>query len=308
MAGSRTTSSLPGTRHRPCAETLRRFGAADHRWGPDPGGHPDLPVPQVTIEPSDELAILTALNPRTRFEIGAGRHTVAFGFRQPRLLPPRAAAFACAFARTEPVKVGSVALSRQAVVNTAAETAGLPRSGLAFDWERTPAPDPCRRWLTTVDYVRQTVLGNPATAANPIILSGATRLLATTMLTTFTHSGLDDDTRPEPGPAPAAVRRAIAFIETHAQSPITITDIADAARIGTRALNYAFRRHRATTPTAYLRRVRLDHAHRDLRDADPAVGDTVAAIAARWGFPHTARFAAVYRETYGVTPNTTLRP
>jgi AraC-like DNA-binding protein len=56
----------------------------------------------------------------------------------------------------------------------------------------------------------------------------------------------------------------------------------------------------------YMRRVRLEYAHRDLLAADPA-RQTVTAIAYRWGFPSCSRFAAQYRQTYGVTPGHTLR-
>ncbi|MFI5838014.1 AraC family transcriptional regulator [Micromonospora sp. NPDC051300] len=74
-----------------------------------------------------------------------------------------------------------------------------------------------------------------------------------------------------------------------------------------RALQTAFRRHLGITPTAYLRRVRLDRAHRDLTAARRAEGDTVAAIARRWGYLHTGRFAADYRAAYGRPPGDTLR-
>jgi AraC-like DNA-binding protein len=57
----------------------------------------------------------------------------------------------------------------------------------------------------------------------------------------------------------------------------------------------------------YLRRVRLDGAHRDLQDADPTAGATVAAIAARWGFGPTTRFTSSYQEQYGALPSHTLR-
>ncbi|MFG2603554.1 helix-turn-helix domain-containing protein [Streptomyces sp. NPDC048514] len=61
-----------------------------------------------------------------------------------------------------------------------------------------------------------------------------------------------------------------------------------------------------TTPLAHLRRVRLAHAHHDLVAADPGTGITVTAIAARWGFHHPGRFAAVYREAYRRSPHETL--
>ena len=70
-------------------------------------------------------------------------------------------------------------------------------------------------------------------------------------------------------------------------------------------MQLAFRRHLDTTPTRYLRRVRLDHAHRQLLTADPE-RDTVTAVAYRWGFASSSRFAAYYRTAYGVSPSSTL--
>jgi AraC-like DNA-binding protein len=52
--------------------------------------------------------------------------------------------------------------------------------------------------------------------------------------------------------------------------------------------------------------VRLRHAHRDLRSADPT-HHTVAAIAHRWGFTNLSRFAAAHKRMYGQTPLQLLR-
>jgi transcriptional regulator GlxA family with amidase domain len=57
----------------------------------------------------------------------------------------------------------------------------------------------------------------------------------------------------------------------------------------------------------HVRRVRLECAHRELQAADPTTGDTVAAIAARWGFVKPGRFAAAYRAAHGAAPSRTLR-
>ena len=73
-----------------------------------------------------------------------------------------------------------------------------------------------------------------------------------------------------------------------------------------RAVQLAFRRHLDTTPLAYLRRVRLHHAHQGLAQASPRNGTTVTAIAYRWGFTSPSRFAAAYRAVYGVSPSDTL--
>ena len=114
------------------------------------------------------------------------------------------------------------------------------------------------------------------------------------------YSGLPSDA------SPATLKRAVAFIEENAQQDITIADIAAAASVTMRAVQLAFRRHLGTTPTRYLRQVRLDRAHRDLLAADPG-HETVTAVAYRWGFPSPGRFASYYQQVYGVRPSRALR-
>ncbi len=105
----------------------------------------------------------------------------------------------------------------------------------------------------------------------------------------------------------SSVRRAVDFIDQHAGEPIGLTEIAAAARMGTRTVQEAFRRHLDTTPMAYVRQVRLERAHQALLAADPAAGTTVADIAATWGFAHHGRFAALYRKRFGRSPSEVLR-
>ena len=107
--------------------------------------------------------------------------------------------------------------------------------------------------------------------------------------------------------APAAVRRAAAFIDAHAGEPVTLAEIAAAAGVSSRAVRTGFRRHLGITPSGYLRRVRLEGAHADLAAATPASGITVQAVARRWGWLSRAQFAAAYRQRFGVTPSDTLR-
>ncbi|MFE1836014.1 helix-turn-helix transcriptional regulator [Streptomyces sviceus] len=106
---------------------------------------------------------------------------------------------------------------------------------------------------------------------------------------------------------PAALRRALAYIDDHADRPLTVAPIAEAAHISVRALQYAFRRHPDSTPLAHLRQVRPSHAHDEPAAADPEDGSTVTDIAARWGFHHPGRFATLYRHAYDRSPRHTLR-
>jgi transcriptional regulator GlxA family with amidase domain len=151
------------------------------------------------------------------------------------------------------------------------------------------------------------VLADRATATNPLIAGPARRLLASAAVAAFPRAGHVAPRRGTGQVAPAALRRAMAYAQENADRDITVADMAAAAGLGTRALQYAFRRHHDTTPLAYARRARLDRAHRDLRAADPTTGATVAAIAARWGFAHPGRFSTDYRAAYGRSPTRTLR-
>lgn len=105
---------------------------------------------------------------------------------------------------------------------------------------------------------------------------------------------------------PRMLRQALDFIHSNAQYDITIRDIAAAADVTPRAIQYAFREHLTTTPLEYLRRIRLERAHRELKSADPAL-DTVTSIAGRCGFSHPGRFSSAYKEVFGTEPSRTLR-
>lgn len=107
--------------------------------------------------------------------------------------------------------------------------------------------------------------------------------------------------------ATRAVRRAMSYIDEHFAGPVAVADIAAAARMSVRALQYSFKREIGVAPMQYLRSRRLAAARAELVSAEPAEGETIAVISARWGFTHPARFAAAYRDEFGEYPGQTLR-
>jgi AraC-like DNA-binding protein len=166
--------------------------------------------------------------------------------------------------------------------------------GLAAQWQRA------RSFVAGL-------LADVGAADSPLLIGSAADMLAATTLAAFPNTSLADPTIEDRHDAhPAALNRAVAFIDDNAHTDISIADIAAAAHVSVRAVQLAFRHHLDMTPLEYLRRVRLEHAHRDLLAADPA-RHTVTAIAYRWGFPSPSRFSAYYRRTYGATPSQTLR-
>jgi AraC-like DNA-binding protein len=167
-------------------------------------------------------------------------------------------------------------------------------------------PEGSERWHSVADFVHRSMVDGSADV--PLMNASISQLLVATYLTTFPTTWLDAR-RPvnESVHSTAAVRRAKAFIDDNRHLPIQVTDVAEAARMSVRGLQELFRRETGQTPMQYLRTARLEAAHRDLRAADPTLGDTVGEIAQRWGFAQLPRFAAAYREQYGEYPSQTLR-
>jgi AraC-like DNA-binding protein len=204
-------------------------------------------------------------------------------------------------------RAGLVKLDLDVVQRVAAESTGDAVGQVRFGLSRAASPERVRHWQELVRYVTHDFCANELAYSSPLIYSHTMRLLAATLLETFPNTTMRADPS-RPGNADAsAMRRAVAFIDDHAGETIGLTEIAAAARIGCRTLQEAFRRHLDTTPMAYLRRVRLERAHRELQSADPTAGATVAEIAARWGFGHHGRFTAQYQSSYGQAPSATLR-
>jgi AraC-like DNA-binding protein len=236
-------------------------------------------------------------------EYGVGQETIRTSRAQPMLMPP-SRSFQVAW---DNIDTRIVTLDPAVVADYAAGAGGIRPAGLEFTGMTPVSPLMALHWRSVVHHVVRDVLPNSEAMASPLIRGQTQRLLAASLLATFPNTALDALTDAPAGAVePTAVRRAVAFIEAHASEDIGITEIAQAARIGPRGLQRAFRQYRDTTPMEYLRRVRLDHAHRELLTGDPSRGDTVSAIAARWGFAHAGRFSVAYHAAYGCSPSQTL--
>lgn len=160
---------------------------------------------------------------------------------------------------------------------------------------------------SVIDHITRNVLTNPHATASPMIVDSVASYLASAMLEAFPNTALLDPTiEDRHDSTPALLRKAIAFIDDNADREISLVAIAESIHVSPRALQYMFRKHLDTTPTEYLRRVRLHQAHLALVAGD-RMKTTVGRVAADWGFSHLGRFAIYYRKHYGVSPHQTLR-
>ncbi|MFT4265135.1 MAG: helix-turn-helix domain-containing protein [Nocardioides sp.] len=182
----------------------------------------------------------------------------------------------------------------------------VPAEPVRMTGTRPVSRDAQARLQRCIAYLRDDVLHPWEGDISPLLVASATHLLAATVLQTYPNTALVGPTAADRRDGrPTALARAVAFIETHPDQPLSLADIARAAYVTPRALQIAFRTHLRTTPMGYLRRVRLDHARRTLLDASPG-SVTVTAVAARWGFS-PSRFSQLYRAAYGEPPHRTLR-
>lgn len=186
--------------------------------------------------------------------------------------------------------------------------AGRDREPVRLTGHRPVSAAAGRSLRDTITHLRDHVLADPVLRAEPLVIDNATRYLAAIVLAALPNNARTDPTGTDTHDAhPDTLRRAIAYMDAHVAEDITVADIAAAAHVTVRAVQLAFRRHLDTTPMAYLRRMRLQAAHEQLCATSPESGQTVTAIAARWGFAHPGRFAAAYRRAYGRSPSAALR-
>ena len=163
------------------------------------------------------------------------------------------------------------------------------------------------QWDRAFEYLASSLmLAEHAGHASPLLLASLEQHALWTALATFSTTFSDTMRRShQTVAAPKTVRLALSYIDANAHLPITVDDVAVAARISTRGLQYAFKRALGMTPRECLRRARLAGARTDLVTATS--GDTLAAIAQRWGFSNVSRFTVAYRAEFDEHPAEVLR-
>ena len=264
---------------------------------------PDFRVERLSHSSSIRVTA-TAPGPVQVVEVLGGTITVEDGDTVTRMGPGELFAIDAVITpstTSRSVHVGVVTLSRELL----GQVAGVPADRLRIP-RRQPLPAAADQWRLAVRRANREISEHLRRGTRPPI--DVAHRLAQAALTAFGVETVPLELTDAEGLGPQhPVNQAIAFIEAHAGESLSVTDIAHAARTSVRALQQGFARHHDTSPTAYLRRVRLEGAHRELAAAEPTGPVTVADVAARWGFSQAGRFAAHYREAFGVLPSETLR-
>jgi AraC-like DNA-binding protein len=201
----------------------------------------------------------------------------------------------------------AVRIDRSAVNRAMEEQLGLPvPSDPVLDPRLDLRTDQGRRWDRLVRLVCDEAREAPSVLSHPMIAAPLHDAVVAGFVHATSHRWQDALSRPVRCWSRTPVHRAVEAIRSDPAQPFTPTTLARLAGASPRTLHDGFRRHLDTTPMAYLRAVRLQHAHAELRSTEPG-RTTVAEVAHRWGFGHVSRFAQAYRRVYGRSPGATLR-
>lgn len=174
--------------------------------------------------------------------------------------------------------------------------------GIRFLDHDAVTPADAQRFSTTFGYLWEMARQEPS----PLVSGAATRLMLTTLLDVCPNTHGPEPTSSDSRDAhPEVLKRAIAWIDSHASEDFSIADVARAARVGVQAVQLAFRRHLDMSAGQYVRRIRLHHAHDELAASD-ADTVSVAEVAKRWGFADVEQFVMQHRMVFGEDPQCIL--
>ncbi|WP_375479744.1 AraC family transcriptional regulator [uncultured Jatrophihabitans sp.] len=161
-----------------------------------------------------------------------------------------------------------------------------------------------QRWLSLLSTLLNFAKAS-TTPADAYVVESLERSLICGLLVSQEHS-LTRELHGDAGHrnSRTALEPIIEAMESAPDKPLTLADLCRLSSLSARSVQYAFQEEYGITPMRYLRRVRLNHARKDLRRGN----GTVADIASYWGFSNLGRFAQAYKDQFGEFPSATLHP
>jgi len=103
------------------------------------------------------------------------------------------------------------------------------------------------------------------------------------------------------------VQRSREHVQANRDEAISVMDLCRLLRVSRRTLQTSFQEVSGVSPSTYLRAVRLTAVRKLLRET-PAAELGIGSAAARWGFLNSSKFAADFRNMFGISPSQVVRP
>lgn len=109
---------------------------------------------------------------------------------------------------------------------------------------------------------------------------------------------------PRPSTRDYIVDRCHQWLIEDPSAAASVLELCQRLKVSRRTLQYSFQSVAAVSPVQYLRSVRLNGAHRALKQ-DPTAN--IADIAERWGFSHSSYFTLEYQKLFNELPSASQR-
>lgn len=176
---------------------------------------------------------------------------------------------------------------------------------LDFDFDIVPVETGPRTMIEMANAVRSDAVDELRGLSHPRVGAHLDATMMALMLAAFPHRFRDLYDRAGQACAPYYVHRAEDYIRAHLREPIAVEDLVAASDVSVRSLFNGFRRFRGLAPMAYVKALRLELAHDELKRADPAQR-SVTEIALACGFTHMSKFARDFGARFGERPGAVL--
>jgi AraC-like DNA-binding protein len=183
-------------------------------------------------------------------------------------------------------------------------TGRSPAAPVRFDLRFSLNTGAAQALLACVDFLWHELERPGGLSVVPVAREHLERCVLAQLLATIPHDHAHLLSAPAAVDQAGCIPQLIEYIDQHADAELTTSSLAKLAGITERALQLGFRKAVGTTPSAYVRGVRLDRVREEL--CGGGHGATITDVAMRWGFYHPSRFAQQYRERFGVLPSHTV--
>jgi len=159
-------------------------------------------------------------------------------------------------------------------------------------------------WVNHVINLSRMLTSQPIMATNNKIFQSHLEATMSLMLSLFRHNYSEALSSPKDTTTSSRIEKAKDFIHANVKETISVNDVANAACISPRALQYSFRDIVGTSPSKYIRNIKLEAVRDALQKASPE--ENVTNILSDFGITSFGHFSKYYKESYGCTPKITL--
>lgn len=154
-------------------------------------------------------------------------------------------------------------------------------------------------WLRLVRSLAGQQVDDPL-LANPLIAEQ----LAASLTDALLVAALPTTPSDRMAARPRIVTRVLDALHADPARPWTAADMAEVSGVSVRRLQEGFKQYVGKSPRETLNEIRLRGVHDEL---SCGAAESVTEVALRWGFTHSGRFAAAFRERYGRSPSEVAR-